>query len=156
MYVNNMACNNGMENNMNMMNNNIPDSMNNNSSPNMMNNFGNNNNNIPNIMFNNLPNDNMIQNNNNMNDLSKMNITFKTTDDTILNMIVDSEMTVDALLKQFCGEFGHPEYIGTYNKIKFIYKAGLLRFEDQTPILMKFMSREPQKIIVHNVDGLIG
>ena len=151
-----MACNNGMENNMNMMNNNIPDSMNNNSSPNMMNNFGNNNNNIPNIMFNNLPNDNMIQNNNNMNDLSKMNITFKTTDDTILNMIVDSEMTVDALLKQFCGEFGHPEYIGTYNKIKFIYKAGLLRFEDQTPILMKFMSREPQKIIVHNVDGLIG
>ena len=151
-----MACNNGMENNMNMMNNNIPDSMNNNSSPNMMNNFGNNNNNMPNIMFNNLPNDNMIQNNNNMNDLSKMNITFKTTDDTILNMIVDSEMTVDALLKQFCGEFGHPEYIGTYNKIKFIYKAGLLRFEDQTPILMKFMSREPQKIIVHNVDGLIG
>ena len=151
-----MACNNGMENNMNMMNNNIPDSMNNNSSPNMMNNFGNNNNNIPNVMFNNLPNDNMIQNNNNMNDLSKMNITFKTTDDTILNMIVDSEMTVDALLKQFCGEFGHPEYIGTYNKIKFIYKAGLLRFEDQTPILMKFMSREPQKIIVHNVDGLIG
>ena len=121
MYGNNMACNNGMENNMNMMNNNIPDSMNNNSSPNMMNNFGNNNNNIPNIMFNNLPNDNMIQNNNNMNDLSKMNITFKTTDDTILNMIVDSEMTVDALLKQFCGEFGHPEYIGTYNKIKFIY-----------------------------------
>ena len=163
-----MAFNNGMENNMNMMNNNIPNTINNNfpnmmnnnminnSSPNMMNNFGNNNNNMPNIMFNNLPNNNMIQNNNNMNDLSKMNITFKTTDDTILNMIVDSEMTVDALLKQFCGEFGHPEYIGTYNKIKFIYKAGLLRFEDQTPILMKFMSREPQKIIVHNVDGLIG
>ena len=142
--------NNNINNNQNMFfnNNNMNMNMGNN---NMMNNFqmGFN---SPNSMNNNM----MFNNNINIPDLTKMQISFKTTDDKIYAITVDCEMSVDALLKQYCKEFGHPDYIGTYNKIKFIYKAGLLRFEDKTPLIMKFLSREPQKIIVHDVSSLIG
>ena len=141
--------NNNINNNQNMFfnNNNMNMNMGNN---NMMNNFQ--------MGFNspNSMNNNMMFNNINMPDLTKMQIIFKTTDDKIFTITVDCEMSVDDLLKQYCKEFGHPDYIGTYNKIKFIYKAGLLRFEDKTPLIMKFMSREPQKIIVHDVSSIIG
>ena len=141
--------NNNINNNQNMFfnNNNMNMNMGNN---NMMNNFQ--------MGFNspNSMNNNMMYNNINMPDLTKMQITFKTTDDKIFTITVNCEMSVDDLLKQYCKEFGHPDYIGTYNKIKFIYKAGLLRFEDKTPLIMKFMSREPQKIIVHDVSSIIG
>ena len=142
--------NNNINNNQNMFfnNNNMNMNMGNN---NMMNNFQ--------MGFNSqnsMNNNNMMFNNINMPDLTKMQIIFKTTDDKIFTITVDCEMSVDALLKQYCKEFGHPDYIGTYNKIKFIYKAGLLRFEDKTPLIMKFMSREPQKIIVHDVSSVIG
>ena len=153
MYGNNMQQgmafgNNNIDNNPNMFLNNNNVNLGNN---NMMNNFQ--------INFNspNLMNHNMMFNNNiNMPDLTKMQINFKTTDDKIFTITVDCEMSVDDLLKQYCKEFGHPDYIGTYNKIKFIYKAGLLKFEDKTPIIIKFMSREPQKIIVHDVHDLMG
>ena len=153
MYGNNMQQgmafgNNNIDNNPNMFLNNNNVNMGNN---NMMNNFqmGFN---SPNSMNNNM----MFNNNINMPDLTKMQINFKTTDDKIFTITVDCEMSVDDLLKQYCKEFGHPDYIGTYNKIKFIYKAGLLKFEDKTPIIIKFMSREPQKIIVHDVHDLMG
>ena len=144
MYGNNMQQgmafgNNNIDNNPNMFLNNNNVNMGNN---NMMNNFQMNFN-SPNLMNHNM----MFNNNINMPDLTKMQINFKTTDDKIFTITVDCEMSVDDLLKQYCKEFGHPDYIGTYNKIKFIYKAGLLKFEDKTPIIIKFMSREPQKII---------
>ena len=153
MYGNNMQQgmafgNNNIDNNPNMFLNNNNVNMGNN---NMMNNFQMNFN-SPNLMNHNM----MFNNNINMPDLTKMQINFKTTDDKIFTITVDCEMSVDALLKQYCKEFGHPDYIGTYNKIKFIYKAGLLKFEDKTPIIIKFMSREPQKIIVHDVHDLMG
>ena len=153
MYGNNMQQgmafgNNNIDNNPNMFLNNNNVNMGNN---NMMNNFQMNFN-SPNLMNHNM----MFNNNINMPDLTKMQINFKTTDDKIFTITVDCEMSVDDLLKQYCKEFGHPDYIGTYNKIKFIYKAGLLRFEDKTPLIMKFMSREPQKIIVHDVSSVIG
>ena len=153
MYGNNMQQgmafgNNNIDNNPNMFLNNNNVNMGNN---NMMNNFQMNFN-SPNLMNHNM----MFNNNINMPDLTKMQINFKTTDDKIFTITVDCEMSVDDLLKQYCKEFGHPDYIGTYNKIKFIYKAGLLKFEDKTPIIIKFMSREPQKIIVHDVHDLIG
>ncbi len=153
MYGNNMQQgmafgNNNIDNNPNMFLNNNNVNMGNN---NMMNNFQMNFN-SPNLMNHNM----MFNNNINMPDLTKMQITFKTTDDKIFTITVDCEMSVDDLLKQYCKEFGHPDYIGTYNKIKFIYKAGLLKFEDKTPIIIKFMSREPQKIIVHDVHDLMG
>ena len=153
MYGNNMQQgmafgNNNIDNNPNMFLNNNNVNMGNN---NMMNNFQMNFN-SPNLMNHNM----MFNNNINMPDLTKMQINFKTTDDKIFTITVDCEMSVDDLLKQYCKEFGHPDYIGTYNKIKFIYKAGLLKFEDKTPLIMKFMSREPQKIIVHDVSGIIG
>ena len=140
--------NNNIDNNPNMFLNNNNVNMGNN---NMMNNFQMNFN-SPNLMNHNM----MFNNNINMPDLTKMQINFKTTDDKIFTITVDCEMSVDDLLKQYCKEFGHPDYIGTYNKIKFIYKAGLLKFEDKTPIIIKFMSREPQKIIVHDVHDLMG
>ena len=68
--------------------------------------------NSPNLMNNSM----IFINNINMPDLTKMQITFKTTDDKIFTITVDCD-----LLKQQCKEFGNPEYIGTYNKIKFIY-----------------------------------
>ncbi len=153
MYGNNMQQgmafgNNNIDNNPNMFLNNNNVNMGNN---NMMNNFQMNFN-SPNLMNHNM----MFNNNINMPDLTKMQINFKTTDDKIFTITVDCEMSVDDLLKQYCKEFGHPDYIGTYNKIKFIYKAGLLKFEDKTPIIIKFMSREPQKIIVHDVHDLMG
>ena len=153
MYGNNMQQgmafgNNNIDNNPNMFLNNNNVNMGNN---NMMNNFQMNFN-SPNLMNHIM----MFNNNINMPDLTKMQINFKTTDDKIFTITVDCEMSVDDLLKQYCKEFGHPDYIGTYNKIKFIYKAGLLKFEDKTPLIMKFMSREPQKIIVHDVSSLIG
>ena len=153
MYGNNMQQgmafgNNNSDNNPNMFLNNNNVNMGNN---NMMNNFQMNFN-SPNLMNHNM----MFNNNINMPDLTKMQINFKTTDDKIFTITVDCEMSVDGLLKQYCKEFGHPDYIGTYNKIKFIYKAGLLKFEDKTPIIIKFMSREPQKIIVHDVHDLMG
>ena len=153
MYGNNMQQgmafgNNNIDNNPNMFLNNNNVNMGNN---NMMNNFQMNFN-SPNLMNHNM----MFNNNINMPDLTKMQINFKTTDDKIFTITVDCKMSVDDLLKQYCKEFGHPDYIGTYNKIKFIYKAGLLKFEDKTPIIIKFMSREPQKIIVHDVHDLMG
>ena len=153
MYGNNMQQgmafgSNNIDNNPNMFLNNNNVNMGNN---NMMNNFQMNFN-SPNLMNHNM----MFNNNINMPDLTKMQINFKTTDDKIFTITVDCEMSVDDLLKQYCKEFGHPDYIGTYNKIKFIYKAGLLKFEDKTPIIIKFMSREPQKIIVHDVHDLMG
>ena len=153
MYGNNMQQgmafgNNNIDNNPNMFLNNNNVNLGNN---NMMNNFQMNFN-SPNLMNHNM----MFNNNINMPDLTKMQINFKTTDDKIFTITVDCEMSVDDLLKQYCKEFGHPDYIGTYNKIKFIYKAGLLKFEDKTPIIIKFMSREPQKIIVHDVHDLMG
>ena len=153
MYGNNMQQgmafgNNNIDNNPNMFLNSNNVNMGNN---NMMNNFQMNFN-SPNLMNHNM----MFNNNINMPDLTKMQINFKTTDDKIFTITVDCEMSVDDLLKQYCKEFGHPDYIGTYNKIKFIYKAGLLKFEDKTPIIIKFMSREPQKIIVHDVHDLMG
>ena len=153
MYGNNMQQgmafgNNNSDNNPKMFLNNNNVNMGNN---NMMNNFQMNFN-SPNLMNHNM----MFNNNINMPDLTKMQINFKTTDDKIFTITVDCEMSVDDLLKQYCKEFGHPDYIGTYNKIKFIYKAGLLKFEDKTPIIIKFMSREPQKIIVHDVHDLMG
>ena len=153
MYGNNMQQgmafgNNNIDNNPNMFLNNNNVNLGNN---NMMNNFQTNFN-SPNLMNHNM----MFNNNINMPDLTKMQINFKTTDDKIFTITVDCEMSVDDLLKQYCKEFGHPDYIGTYNKIKFIYKAGLLKFEDKTPIIIKFMSREPQKIIVHDVHDLMG
>ena len=125
----------------------------NNNMPNMMNN---NNNNFQNMMFNNNNMNNNVIQNNIINKISKIEITFKTTDEKKFTINVDCEMTIGDLLKQYCKEFGHPEFIGTYNKIKFIFKSELLRFEDKTPLILKFMSRESQKIIVHNVSDLIG
>ena len=160
MFGNNMQ--QGMPFNNNMNNNpNMPFNANSNNmaniflSPNMMNNaqmgF-----NSPNIMNNNnLMFNNNISNNNNITDFSKMKVTFKYLDDKIFTFPVDCDMPIDELLKQFCKETGHPEYIGTYDKIKFIYKAGILKFDDKTPVLMKLMSREP-KIIVHDVSNIIG
>ena len=153
-----------------MFANNIQQSIpfNNNMNPNMINNNMILNNNIPNNMMNNyqmglnypnMINNNVILNNNpnnNINDTSKMQITFKTTDDKIYVLTVNRGMTIDELLKKYCEDIGHPDYIGTENKIKFIHKAEFLRFGDKTSIQMKFMSREPQKIMVHDVSNLIG
>ena len=167
-----------MNNMPNMFNNNFPGMGMNNMMPNMM---MNNNNMMPNMMMNNnniMP--NMMMNNNNMmpnmmmnnnqgfklgvDDIDdrnkpgpKMNITFVTVWGIRYNLVFNYGTTIDQMIKQFFQRIDRIDLY--YNKTKditFIHNGIILRFGDNTPIEKFFEGITDPKILVNDVNNIIG
>ena len=155
----------------NMFNNNFGMGMNNNFMPNMM--MNNNFNFMPNMMMNNnwMPNENEewmkgfhlgVQEVNNIyeedsNPGPKINIIFKTTKCTTYTMVFNYGTTIDQILKKYLQRIGrHDLYLEKSNKICFLFNAYQLRFGDKTLVEEFFKHITSPKIVVNDVDNLIG
>ena len=87
----------------------------------------------------------------------KKNIIFKTTQGKITNLEVDLDLTIDELLKKYLKHVGREELIGDKKRrICFLYNATSLKFGDKTTVKAFFYASENPKIIINDVNNLIG
>ena len=87
----------------------------------------------------------------------KINIIFKTTKGVQHNLILNMSTTVDAALALYLKRVGKPELINNIeNKICFLYNAAQLKFGDNTPVGQFFGNSPAPKVLVNDVNNLIG
>ena len=88
---------------------------------------------------------------------NKINVTFKTTYNTITNLPLDPDTTVDEMLSLYLKRVGQPDLINkTDGKIQFLYSASSLNFGDKRPIRNVFTTGGVDTIIVIDVGRVIG
>ena len=87
----------------------------------------------------------------------KMNIIFNTTQGTTHNLVFTYGTTINQALEKYLKRVGRPELIGsTDNKICFLVNAQKLKFGDNTPIEKFFKGNLNPKIVVNDINNLIG
>ena len=87
----------------------------------------------------------------------RINIIFNTTQGTSHNIAVPHGTTVNQALEKYLKRIGKPELIGTQeSKICFLWNANKMRFGDNTPVEQFFKNMQMPKIVVNDVNNLIG
>ena len=79
----------------------------------------------------------------------KMNVTFETIQGHKNNLIVRYGTTIDELLKYYLSSMNRTEFIGSDNKIVFLYNASKLKFGDQTTVETYFKLNTHDNIVVN-------
>ena len=87
----------------------------------------------------------------------KINIIFNTTQGTTHNMVMSHGTTIDEALKKYLKRVGRPDLINdNSNKICFLFNATKLKFGDNTPIEQFFKNAPNPKVVVNDINNLIG
>ena len=87
----------------------------------------------------------------------KMNIVFNTTQGTTHNMVFAYGTTISQALEKYLQRVGRPDLIGNQeNKICFLVNAQKLKFGDNTPIEQFFKNAINPKVVVNDINNLIG
>ena len=87
----------------------------------------------------------------------KINVIFKTTQGTTHTLVYNYGTTIDQALTKYLNRVGRPELIGdTSNKICFLFNAAQLKFGDQTKVEAFFKNINNPKVVVNDVNNLIG
>ena len=85
----------------------------------------------------------------------KFNVLFTTTIGTKRMMVLNYGTTVDQALRKYLEHMGKKNLINS-EKISFLYNAAKLNFGDNTPIEKFFKNITNPKIVVNDVNNLIG
>ena len=85
----------------------------------------------------------------------KMNVVFKTTQGVQHTLVVDSSITIDELLKKYLKRVNRSDLVKS-SKICFLYNAAQLKFDNQTKIDVFFNNMSNPKVVVNDVNNLIG
>ena len=102
------------------------------------------------------PMDNQIQMANEIKEESnKMNIIFKTTYGVTHSLSFEYGTTIDEILKEYLNKVGKPELINS-KKVCYLFNAVQLKFGDKTKVENYFRGNKKVKVIVNDVNGLIG
>ena len=102
------------------------------------------------------PMDNQIQMANEIKEKSnKINITFQIFKGGAQSMIFEYGTTIDEMLKKFLNKVGKPELINS-PKICFLFNARQLKIGDKTKIEDYFRDLTKAKVIINDIEGLIG
>ena len=87
----------------------------------------------------------------------KMNIVFNTTQGTTHNMVFPYGTTISEALKKYLQRVGRPDLFNNQdNKICFLVNATKLKFDDNTPIEQFFKNSINPKVVVNDINNLIG
>ena len=88
----------------------------------------------------------------------KVNITFSSMQGTKINMIFDSDETIDGILTKFLKRVNLTELIGNLeNKLKFILNADQINFGDTRKLKDVLVAGATNiNIIIHDIGNLIG
>ena len=87
----------------------------------------------------------------------KINVIFNTTQGTTHNMVMSHGTTIDEALKKYLKRVGRPDLINdNSNKICFLFNATKLKFGDNTPIEQFFKNAPNPKVVVNDINNLIG
>ena len=86
----------------------------------------------------------------------KMNVVFTTTIGTKRNLVLSENTPVNKALQKYLKTVGHSELYDQSEKIGFLYNARKLEFKDTTPIKDFFNGSVNPKIIVNDINNLIG
>ena len=87
----------------------------------------------------------------------KINIIFNTTQGTTHNIPISHGTTIDEALKYYLKRVGRPDLINdNSNKICFLYNATKLKFGDTTPVEQFFKGSFMPKVVVNDINNLIG
>ena len=87
----------------------------------------------------------------------KINVIFNTTQGTTHNMVMNHGTTIDDALKKYLKRVGRPDLINdNTNKICFLFNATKLKFGDKTPIEQFFKNAPNPKVVVNDINNLIG
>jgi len=87
----------------------------------------------------------------------KLNIIFNTTQGTSTNLVISYGTTVEEALAKYLRRMGKPELIGNQdNKICFLFNANKMKFGDKTPVEQFFKSAPNPKVVVNDINNLIG
>ena len=87
----------------------------------------------------------------------KINVIFKTTQGTTHTMVYNYGTTIDKSLAKYLNRVGRPDLIGDKsNKICFLFNASQLKFGDQTKVETFFKNVNNPKVVVNDVNNLIG
>ena len=87
----------------------------------------------------------------------KINVIFKTTQGTTHTMVYNYGTTIDKGLAKYLNRVGRPDLIGDKsNKICFLFNAAQLKFGDQTKVETFFKNVNNPKVVVNDVNNLIG
>ena len=81
------------------------------------------------------------------------NINFKTTQGVTTNVLINSEESIGKLLLKYLTRIGRQDLLG---KICFLHNAYQLKFNDNTKIKDFFKGNPNPKVIVNDVDNMIG
>ena len=91
------------------------------------------------------------------NDGPKINVIFKTTQGTTTAMVYDYGTTIDKSLEKYLKRVGRPDlYQQKSNKICFLFNAAQLKIGDQTKVENFFKNVQNPKVVVNDVNNLIG
>ena len=91
------------------------------------------------------------------NDGPKINVIFKTTQGTTTAMVYDYGTTIDKSLEKYLKRVGRPDlYQQKSNKICFLFNAAQLKIGDQTQVENFFKNVQNPKVVVNDVNNLIG
>ena len=87
----------------------------------------------------------------------RINIIFNTTQGTTHNIAAPHGTTVEQALEKYLKRVGRPDLIGTQdNKICFLWNATKMKFGDNTPVEQFFKNAINPKIVVNDINNLIG
>ena len=87
----------------------------------------------------------------------RVNVIFNTTQGTTHNIAAPYGTTVHQTLEKYLKRVGRPELIGTQdNKICFLWNATKMKFGDNTPVEQFFKNAINPKIVVNDINNLIG
>ena len=91
------------------------------------------------------------------NDGPKINVIFKTTQGTTTAMVYDYGTSIDKSLEKYLKRVGRPDlYQQKSNKICFLFNAAQLKIGDQTQVENFFKNVQNPKVVVNDVNNLIG
>ena len=91
------------------------------------------------------------------NDGPKINVIFKTTQGTTTAMVYDYGTSIDKSLEKYLKRVGRPDlYQQKSNKICFLFNAAQLKIGDQTKVENFFKNVQNPKVVVNDVNNLIG
>ena len=96
-------------------------------------------------------------NNNNFGLSDKINVRFKTTYQTITNLVLDKDTTIDEMLTMYLKRVMRPELVNNIEgKIQFLYSASSLFFGDKRTVKEVFMNGIGGDVIVMDTKNMIG
>ena len=86
------------------------------------------------------------------------NLIFKTTNGYTRNILFDPDCPLNMAIAIYCLEFQIINFVKKVNdkSLCFLFNAAVLRINDETPLKIFFRYSENPKILVNDVDNLIG